>query len=183
MMKRRGMMALWAGIVCAGLGGAPAAAGTTYLGASAGRTSVDASAGLDSFDADANAYKFYGGTRLLKLLGIEGGYFDLGNADDASGGTSFDSEITGWSVFGVGVLPLPGPLELFGKYGLVRADVDTRLSGSINLSGSDTDWDTAYGFGAAWSLKFLAIRLEWERFDLTGSDRQELLSAGVEIRF
>ncbi|MGH9749599.1 MAG: outer membrane beta-barrel protein [Candidatus Polarisedimenticolia bacterium] len=183
MMKRRGRNAPFACVLCAALGAAPATAGTTYLGASAGRTSVDASAGIESFDAGATAYKVYGGTRLLKLLGVEGGYFDLGNADDASGGTTFDTEITGWEVFAVGVLPLPGPLELFGKYGLVRADVNTRLSGSINLSGSDTDWDTAYGFGAAWSLKFLAIRLEWERFDLSGSDRQELLSAGIEIRF
>ena len=43
--------------------------------------------------------------------------------------------------------------------------------------------DFAYGFGVVFRIKPVALRLEWERFEIEDTERSQFTSLGVEVRF
>jgi len=158
-----------------------ALAGPLYFGASVGETTIETSDnGFDFKDSDTGS-KVYGGFRFLKFLGVEGSYVKFGSPSDSSGGTDVKIDATGWDAFGVGVLPM-GPFEIFAKVGFVMWNTDTKVSGSG--SNSDSGTDTAYGAGVAWVFgKHLGVRGEYERFEISNTDKTDLISIGADFRF
>ncbi len=152
----------------------PALAGPFFVGASIGNATLEADTPDINFDGSDTSFKAYGGYRFLRFFGIEGGYADLGAPEDAG----VKIEATGWDAFAVGVLPL-GPIELFAKVGVVSWDLESNGPGSV----SDGGEDAAYGVGLAFSLKKIAIRAEFEKFDVGAVDNLYLASVGVEWRF
>jgi opacity protein-like surface antigen len=149
----------------------PALAGF-YAGASYGNTTLKVEDPGFSFDADDPSYKVFGGFRFLKFLGVEASYLDLGSPND--GGVSI--EATGWSAFGVGVLPL-GPVGLFAKVGAIASE--TEITGGID----DSNTDPAYGVGAEFGISKIAIRAEYEFFDIQDTDDVYMISVGAAWRF
>jgi len=146
-----------------------------YLGGSLGNASYDGTAPDTVFSIDDNdtAYKLYGGFRVLSLLAIEGGYVNFGKMSGAAGSLELD----GWDIFGVANLPL-GPVNVFAKLGGIAWQSD--FSG---LTSADTsDFDLAYGLGAAFRLGSFGVRAEYELFD-TGNDYTNMLSVGAEYNF
>lgn len=147
-------------------------AGELYVGASYGNTTLEVDEPGFSFDADDPSWKVFGGYRFLKLFGVEASYVDLGSPTDGS----VTIETTAWSGFAVGVLPL-GPFGLFAKVGAVASDAEvTGLSG-------ESSTDPAYGVGAEFGISKIAIRAEFEMFDVEDTDSLYMISLGAAWRF
>ncbi len=149
----------------------PAFAGL-YVGASYGNTTLKVEEPGFSFDADDPSYKVFGGFRFLKFLGAEVSYVDLGSPNDGS----VTIETKGWTAYAVGVLPL-GPFSLFAKVGAIAAD--SEITGGLDESSTDT----AYGVGAEFSFSKIAIRAEYEMFDIEDTDDVYMISLGAAWRF
>lgn len=142
-----------------------------YLGGSVGSASSDVSytesgGGYVSYDDDDSAYKVFLGYNFgvipLINLAIEGSYVDLGTAQGTVAGTTYETSVNGWNAFGLLGFNL-GPVELFAKAGAMSWEADTVSPVSTQ---SDSGTDPAYGLGLQFQIKSLAIRAEYEVFDL-----------------
>ena len=150
---------------------APAAfAGTGFVGAAAGRTAVDADAGLSASDT---GWKAFGGYDFIRYFGVEGGYSDLGTFEEAGSSAS----VNGLGVYARGLIPIGESVELFGKLGMVRWDVEAQ-------GVSDTGNDLAFGAGAAFNFaQKYSVRLEYEIFDIESDANASMGSVGFAYRF
>jgi OmpA-OmpF porin, OOP family len=161
---------------------APAAfAGTGFVGASAGRTSVsadlDTPGGSENLNANDTGWKAFGGYDFIRYFGVEGGYADMGTFGDEGS----NADVNGLGVYARGLIPIGEKVELFGKLGMVRWDLETD-------GGSETGNDLAFGAGAAFMFaqKF-SVRLEYERFDtstdIMDNSNVDMGSVGFAYRF
>jgi hypothetical protein len=153
-----------------------------YLGASLGasfqNTSVQDVSG-NNFDLDGEefAWKIFAGIRAARVLGIEGDYRDFGKVQNTVGTINVESATTAWDLFLTGTMPL-GPLEAFGKAGVVWWRSDAKIDQNpFDVNGSDFAW----GLGAAINFGGMAIRAEFERFELGGDDNLMMLTAGISF--
>lgn len=143
-----------------------------YVGASYGNTTIEVDEPGFSFDADDPSWKVFGGYRFLKFVGVEASYVELGSPSDGS----VTIESKGWDAFGVGMLPL-GPFGLFAKIGVITTDTD------ITSLAEESSTDPAYGVGAEFSFLKIAIRAEYERFDIEDIDEVYMISVGAAFKF
>jgi len=146
-----------------------------YIGGGIGSTSVDQS----NFDASDSSYKVFGGYNIgfipLVDFALEASYVDFGKP--ATNNASID--MNGVDAFGLAGLSL-GPFGLFVKAGVIDWDLDATNSGtSTGESGSDP----AYGLGARFSLGSIAIRVEYEVFDIDSDNDVSMTSASVVYTF
>jgi hypothetical protein len=151
-----------------------------YLGGSVGSAAFDVSDGSVQFKDNANAYKIFGGYNLgiipLINLGIEGSYVDFGKAKGDVAGTSIETSMTGWDLFGLVGVNM-GPVSLFGKVGAIQWDAKTNYSSS---SGKSSGTDPAYGVGLQFQISSIAIRAEYELFSL---DKVDIGFASVGVSY
>jgi outer membrane protein with beta-barrel domain len=143
-----------------------------YAGASIGNTTVQVDEPSFSFDADDSSWKAFAGFRFLKFVGVEASYVELGSPSDGS----VTIESKGWDAFGVGLLPL-GPFALFAKVGVMTTDTE------ITSLSDESSTDPAYGVGAEFGFSKIAIRAEYERFDIEDTDEVYMISVGAAFRF
>lgn len=165
-----------------------------YIGAAAADVSTDFDLAIatSAYDVDdeSSGFKLIGGIRPLDPFGIEVNYVDLGEMDatlsaacpPAAGGTcpasaTFDARAL--SVSGVGYYSLPF-VDLFGRVGVARWESDREFS----LLGDDSESGTDMTYGVGVQLRFLslALRLEYERFDLD-RDSVDSVSLGLTYTF
>lgn len=211
--KTSGMLGLAVLAVCAApLAGAQ---GTGwYGGASVGRSAATidddritgglavqglATTALDDDDRDTG-YKVFGGYQFTPNLGVEAGYFDLGNfgyrASTAPGGSlSGDIRLKGLNLDLVGTLPLAGRLSALGRLGVVsvRASDNFSATGAVRMpyasaSPSKRSAGVKAGLGLMYDVTdSLAVRAEVERYrikDAVGNRGDvDLLSVGLIYRF
>jgi len=183
-------------IVCAffvsATGIAQAADNGIYIGGGVSRTSIDTgsdfveSAPDFSLDDDDNGFKVIVGMRPLDWLGFEANYVDFGNIEvTESGATVPDGsfELTGIDAFAVGFLPVAF-VDVFGKVGVIRWDSDAAVTvGNVDFASSDSGTDLAYGAGVQARLGSLAARLEYERFEVDGTDEVAMITLGLTYTF
>jgi opacity protein-like surface antigen len=160
-----------------------------YLGAGLGQAAVkakDQTASGDDFDFSEQdaGYKVFAGYNFgiipLLDLAVEGSYVDFGNPNGTlADGTNIDYNLVGWDVFGLAALTF-GPFSVFGKAGMVYWDTDINIGSS---SDSDSGSDPAYGIGAKFQLGSIAIRAEYEGFDMSKFNDVYLASVGVSYTF
>jgi hypothetical protein len=146
-----------------------------YIGAAAGSSSLDVSydqsgVGEIKYDDSDTGYKVFLGYNFgiipLINLAVEGSYVDLGKAKGTVLGSSSDTSVTGLNAYGLLGFNL-GPISLFGKAGAISWDSESTVQGNkIKSSGSDP----AYGVGAQLQLGSIAIRAEYEVFDIDTAD-------------
>lgn len=190
---------LLAGILSMASVVAQAADNGIYVGASFGKASVeqrkdfvdDIDTTRVEFDSDDMGYKVLIGIRPLDWLGVEGAYTNFGNQEDtlrrtlSSTSTTVeeDGEFQGYGLSGflVGYVPI-GPVDLFGKAGLVSWDTKTKVKDEADWLRRDGN-DLAYGVGVQFRLLSLGVRAEYEVFDLDGIEDANLLSIGVTYTF
>ena len=160
-----------------------------YVGASIGNTTLEATlqdpigGGDFAFDESDFSWKIYGGFNFdlpTINLAVEGGYRSLGGPSAVIATQSFGIDLTAWDVYGVAGFDL-GPVNVFGKLGIVSWDADLTLAGFD--AGSDSDQDTAYGVGASFGLGSFRLRAEYEVFDVSDTDDVYMLSAGFVYTF
>ena len=149
-----------------------------YVGGSLGTATVALEPQDASFDEDDNSWKIFGGY-LFDLpavnFGIEGGYMDLGSPSNSLG--SIDT--TAIDVFAIAGLDF-SVVGIFGKAGLVAWDSDINDGG---FQFSDDGTDPAYGLGLKFSIASLAVRLEYELFDIEDTDDVNMISVGLAWQF
>jgi OOP family OmpA-OmpF porin len=177
---------LWAGVLLGCVAGPVSAQQTgAYAGGSIGMTSVDVCDGVGAFgvtDCDDQdiGFKIFGGFRLNENFAAEVGYVDLGEVSLAGPAGSGSIETDGFQFAGVGRLPINEQFDVFAKIGLYMWDLSASGPGG---SADDDGTDIMFGFGGAWNFtEQLALRAEWERFDLDG-DNVDLLSLGLQFNF
>ena len=165
-----------------------------YLGASLGQSDADedVAAGLiddGNVDTKDTAFKIFGGYRFHPNFAAELEYVDLGEASYS--GTFGGAPVTGgkvgadgFNVSAVAIVPVNERFSVFGKLGMFIWDAKfSDTTGGVPFSGSTDGSDISFGLGAGFDFtQRLSARVEWQRFELDGSD-VDLLSAGVAFRF
>ena len=157
-------------------GTATAADNGIYIGGSIGQANVEVEDDIADFDSDDTGFKVIAGIRPLDFLGFELNYVDLGAPEE--GGVEVDA--TGIDAFAVGFLPLP-LVDLFAKVGVVSWDSSVSVEGVEVVD--DSGEDLAYGVGAQVRFGSIAVRAEYEIFDIDDTDDVNMLSLGLTWTF
>ncbi|MEK8049965.1 porin family protein [Ideonella sp. DXS22W] len=148
-----------------------------YLGGSLGTSSWRGSVnGIDGSDG-GSSYKVYGGYQFTPNYALELSSARLGYQRDANGNQAF---ARGYSLDGVGLMPMGNGFSLLGRVGL--ADMKT-----LTASGSDHGLALKVGAGVQYQLsKSTALRAEWERYRLAAFDTHpnaDQFTLGVKFGF
>lgn len=153
-----------------------------YIGGSIGQANVeieDDDVGLD-FESDDNGFKAIVGVRPLDFLGFEVNYVDLGNPQETIGGVDIETDATGIDAFVVGFIALP-VVDIFAKAGMISWDASVSVDGTELAD--DSGEDLAYGVGVQGRFGSIAVRAEYERFEIEDIDDVNLLSLGITWTF
>lgn len=131
-------------------------AGTFYAGMSAGKAEADC--GDTNIDCDTSGWKLFGGYKVTPNMAVEGGYYSLVNAEETVA-PGVDAEVTasGLGLAGVASLPVADDLELFGKAGIMRWDVEGKATGFPTEKADGTDLllgaGATYMVGDNWGIR------------------------------
>jgi hypothetical protein len=156
-----------------------------YLGAGLGDFSskVDGIGSVDDvdFDSDQDASKIMAGWRFNRFVAVQVDYTDFGESRAAVNQLDIRSDTKGLAPTVVGTLPL-GPVELFGKAGVLFYDVEIDAPGNrlIDSSGEDAVLGVGIGFTAFERLSFTA---EYERIDIEEFDDADAVWLTAAWRF
>lgn len=146
------------------------------FGAGVGSNTVDID---EDFDESDMGWKAFAGFRFFKFFGIEAQYVEFGNpeADD------IEVELNDIAAFGVGVLPIGGHFEIFGKAGYGQWDVTVEDTSLNDVLADESEWDFVYGAGLAFIFgEHIGFRLEYEVFEVEDTDNVTMASASIDVR-
>lgn len=153
-----------------------------YIGGSVGIAGVEIDTGTPVnpliFDEDEFAWKAFAGYNVdlpILNLGIEAGYVDFGGPSADIGGSLFAVDSDGFDAFGVLGIDL-GPIGVFAKAGVIAWDAEVSIDG---ITDTDDGTDPAYGIGVKIGLGSLALRVEYELFDIEDTEDISMISAGL----
>ncbi len=159
------------------------AADGLYIGAGIGVATVKDEVNTGTLDSDDTSYKAFVGWRFdvipLIDLAVEAAYTDFGRPSQTLAGQNVEFKLTGASLAGLLIFPL-GPLDLYGKAGLMSWRSE-RSEGASSSSGSGSD--PFYGAGVGFYIWKIAIRAEYERFQVKDVDRVDMLSVSALFQF
>lgn len=141
------------------------------------------------FEQEDFGFKLFGGYRVLKYFAVEAGYTDFGNVKMWEGG-NLDSyqesniDVTMWSGYAVGLIPVSEKVDLFGKVGYASWNVDNRVidvdeTEDRSTSGSDPAW----GLGINLRFKKLGARFEGDWLNIGDSSGVFLFSVSLTYQF
>ncbi len=180
------------------------------------RRSTSNLSGLNSTQSSAkHGAKLQLGYAFNPNFAIEGGYVDLGKTTyeatyatqpgflipgthltylgpRTNGKASREAKITGWNISGLGIYPINETMSVFGKMGMIRAQIKTTDGGGLSAADdtNEAKWKVTYGLGGNYTFnENIGVRLEFERFsklgsaETTGSADVNLLSLGMIGRF
>ncbi len=157
-----------------------------YIGGSVGIAGVEIDTGTPVnpviFDEDDFAWKVFAGYNFdlpILNLGIEAGYVDFGGPSADIGGILFAVDSDGFDAFGVLGIDL-GPIGVFAKAGVIAWDAEVSIDG---VTDTDDGTDPAYGIGVKIALGSLALRVEYELFDIEDTEDISMISAGLVWTF
>jgi hypothetical protein len=158
------------------------AASGLYLGAGLGQSSVKDDTGAGTFDAHGSAYKAFVGYRFNMIpiidLAVEGGYTDFGKPSQDIGGQNVEFKLHGPNAAGLLIFPL-GPIDLYGKVGMLHWTADVSGAGGSSTSGTDP----YYGIGVGFYLWKIGIRAEAEQYKIKDVDRVQMYSVNALFQF
>ena len=138
-------------------------------------------AGIDFTDGD-NATKLFAGWNFNRYFAVQGDYVDFGDQSGAvSPSVGSTSNVKGFAPSIVGTLPL-GPVELFGRIGMMFYNLDVNLNGGqlIDDSANDMVWSAGIGIDIADRLN---LRLEYEQIDIPQFDQANAVWLNAAWKF
>lgn len=163
--------------------------GAVFAGmASAG--AIVTSFGSTYEDSDT-ALQLFAGYQFNPYIGVEAGYIDLGAAQLRSSGTmnppgpvfsapfamNIDIESTGFTLAGLGRLPLGSVVDLHGRLGLLFAQTDVSVSSPSTRGSASETLDSISGFfavGAGVTLgQHWSLSVDWTRYDNVGDEDED----------
>ncbi len=115
---------------------------------------------------DSSSWEAIVGWRPLQHFALEAKYESLGRSSFhlSHGDVHLDANAAG--LYAIGFLPLPvSVFDLYGKAGLVRSELNGH-SYTFNPSRSNSEATFALGAGAQAHIGRVAVRLEFEHFDI-----------------
>ncbi len=182
-MKRTAIAAIL--FLTAGIATAQSDAAGWRIGAALAYGEFERTDGL--IDDSSVGFKLFAQYRFNSWIGAEGAYY---NSSDFSGDTTpgavggeADTSYKGWSLSGVGYIPLPGDrLDLFLKAGYVDfTNIKLKIDG-VELNSRSEDGLTL-GLGASiLATDVIGIRAEFDWYDTNGADLWTF-NLGAEYRF
>ncbi len=163
-------------LVVGSLATATAHAEGFYGGGALGGQSYPDQINGNATSGSALSGKVFGGYQINPNFAVEAGIAELGALNSLGG--QVDSY--GTFVDAVGVLPLNNQWSLLGRAGVAHMAINTP-------TGDDGGNGLKVGLGAEYALsKTMAIRGEWERYQLTGfgsSPNADQFTVGVKVGF
>ena len=153
-----------------------------YVGGSVGSATQDFESPEFSIDDDASGSKVFVGYNLglvpLIDLAVEGSYVDFGKITSPVTGGNASSEVTGFNAFGLAGFKL-GPVGFFAKLGVINWESEALFLG---VKTDDSGSDAALGIGARFQIGPIAVRAEYENFDIENSET-DFFSIGASWTF
>ena len=171
---------------------ARAEGGPFYLGAGVTSNKLDdvVQQGNAFPDLDGTGWKVFAGYRPISLFAVEADYLDLGSKTAEGACTDccmaacrgiFQSDAQAFAAYALGFLPIPVPfLDIYGKAGLARWKLNTKLSGSV---ASERGTEFAWGVGVQAHVSMFGARLEYEQFNIPNSSGAKVASLSVFLNF
>jgi OOP family OmpA-OmpF porin len=149
----------------------PAQAGP-YVGASylSNSAEFDDAVGDFSFDSDESGWKIFAGWNIIRFVGIEASYRDLGTHSATEGDDFINADINAFDIGARGILPLGKRFELFGKVGYAKINEDGVYDiNDVPDTFDSSSWELMYGVGLGVKVWKVTIRAEWEEYDVENS--------------
>lgn len=131
-----------------------------FIGAGA----VESDLGFEVFDESATGWKAFGGYRFTRIIAVEAGYLDTGDAEETIEGTDVTLGANGTHVSVVAAWPIGESFALHARAGFIDWEAELTLSDGVgtetsNANGQDLYW----GAGATFNFsETLGLRLEYE---------------------
>jgi hypothetical protein len=138
-------------------------------------------AGVDFTDGD-NAMKLFVGWNFNRFFALQGDYVDFGDQSGAvSPSVRGTSNVKGFAPSVVGTLPI-GPIELFGRVGVMFYNLDVNLNGGqlIDDDANDMVWSAGIGIDIKDRLN---LRLEYESIDIPQFDEANAVWLNAAWKF
>jgi opacity protein-like surface antigen len=166
-----------------------------YAGGSVGQAETDFSDDSldDLFDGKDTAFKIFLGYRILDWVGVEAEYVDLGEITlegNQPGINRFRIEEAGFGAFGMLYWSPPAvPVDLFAKAGFIVSQSHRVLRTNTffgSFDDTDNSTDLSWGVGAQVRLDKLAIRAEYQKFEIdagNGFKSPDMISVGASWTF
>jgi hypothetical protein len=157
-----------------------------YIGAGIGNTFYGADFSeieeqAKDISENSTGYKFFAGFNTPSIFGIEGGYRNFGTVDTNIGDFKFESQTTGWDVYGMAHFEVLMILDLFAKAGVLFWKTESGLVEDVLES--DTGTAFAWGLGAGVTLGPIGVRLEWENFHVDDPKTLSAVMLGATFGF
>jgi OmpA-OmpF porin, OOP family len=169
-----------------------------YIGGSVGYSQYQNACdrALVPCDEGDTAGRFFAGYQFNRNWSAEIGVGRFGEASGSgtvvggAGTGSFKLKSEGWDVTAVATIPLGSGLGVLGRLGVYRARTTLDQEGSffapMHDAGTQSGW--TYGAGLSYTLGWLGLRAEWQRYDNIGADsigddEIDMFSLGVLFRF
>jgi OOP family OmpA-OmpF porin len=155
------------------------------LAASVG--SAELSDDFDGFDVDTSstAYRITVGWRFSDYLAVEGGYHNFGDFDQTFDVAGTPTEVSlkadGFTLGGVGSLPLGDRFELFVRAGAFFWDGDADINNVTQATPEDTNLYLGVGIRMALTER-LSLTADGSRYDLDDT-ASTVFSVGLDARF
>lgn len=159
-----------------------------YIGGSIGNADISyddnhSSFGDVNFDDDDSGYKVFAGINFnlidLLNLAVEASYVDFGEQEGSIANiTGNKLEVDAWTAAALAGVDL-GPIGVFAKAGFASWDGDVSAG---NSDFSEDGTDPLYGVGAKFQIGSLAVRGEYEIYDLEDIDI-DYISVGLSYTF
>ena len=155
------------------------------VSASVGGAELSESFGGFDVDADSTAYRITFGWRFNDYLTIGAGYQNFGRFDqtfdDAGTPTRISLKADGFTLGGVGNLPVSDRVSLFARAGAFFWDGDAEINDVTAARPEDTNF--YFGAGVRLSLTDkLSATADGSRYDLDGTS-SSVYSIGLDFRF
>jgi hypothetical protein len=153
-----------------------------YIGGAAGQARFDDNFNIDDLDREDTSWKAIAGWRFADQFALEASYIDFGDSTAPSqlGLTPFAQSAKAYTLEAVGYIPIPY-VDLFAKVGAARMDAEGGGGALARVNDKATNF--AYGWGAQYRWRSLAIRAEYERFDTDLIGDLDLVTLGVTYTF
>jgi OmpA-OmpF porin, OOP family len=163
-----------------------------------------ASARTSTFEDSDTALALFAGYHFNQYIAVEAGYIDLGAAEYRSTGNvnppgpvvsapatvDVDVESTGFTLAGLGRLPVGNVVDLHGRLGILFAQTDISVAVRV-APASATDTETLDSIGAFYSVgagfnfgEHWSLSLDWTRYDNVGDEDEDddvTTEAGFDI--
>lgn len=157
----------------------PSYAENLYFGVGAYLADLELVAGSedDITPAAFVGYQFLD-TNVL-MLSAEVGYYDLGSVRSERENLSYSADVSALSLAGVAYLPLGPFIEVYGKVGMARFEIESRVNGVL-VDGDATD--AFAGVGVAWDFfDTVDVYAEYLRFD--NAVDSQIIGVGIRLDF